>query len=51
MDVLALLLLLLALVLFIVAGVIRPTPRLELIAFGLAAWVGSVIITLPMLHR
>lgn len=43
-DMLSLIFLIAALVLFIVAGLNVPVPRINLVAFGLACWVASALV-------
>lgn len=44
MEILVIILLVVALVLFILAGLGVGADRFNLVAFGLAAWVGAVLL-------
>jgi hypothetical protein len=40
-------LMILAFILFVLAGLNVPAPRVNLVAFGLACWVLALIVTVP----
>jgi len=48
MDVLVLLLLLLGLVLFVLAGLGVGHPRVNLLALGLACWIATAVLAHPL---